>query len=64
MIFLHKGDLFLHSRNLDCDNHPLVCEVTDIQDNIVEWRRADCSWTKIHNYFLLTDIKNHVLKIL
>lgn len=64
MIFLQKGDLFLHSRNLDCDNHPLICEVTEIHDNVVEWRRADCSWGKGHSYFCLSDTEKYVLKVL
>lgn len=64
MIFLQKGDLFLHSKNLDCDNHPLICQVIDIHDDIIEWRRADCSWTKTHSYFYISETKKNVLKVL
>lgn len=64
MIFLKEGDFFLHSTQYDCDNRPLVCQVTNIHDDIVEWRRADCSWGKRHDYFCLSQIGKNVLRVL
>lgn len=64
MIILNQGDLFLHAKQLDCDNRPLVCQVVDIHDGIIEWRRADCSWAKTHNYFCLKEMNNNVLRVL
>jgi len=64
MIYLNQGDVFLHSKLVDCDNHPLVCEVINIDGDMVEWRRADCSWAKSHSFFFRDEISKYVLKLL
>lgn len=64
MIFLNQGDIFMHSKLQDCDNQPLICEVVKIDGEMIEWRRADCSWAKSHSFFFRDEIEKNVLKLL
>ena len=54
-----RGTTFLHSKWLDANNAPLLCEVTKVSEGVVYYREAG-STSKAKNYFPLEQASKYV----
>lgn len=64
MFVLKEGDVFLHAKQYDSDDHPLKCKIVNIENELVTWIRADSSWSHITSSFYLADAEKNILRLL
>lgn len=64
MLYLKEGDIFLHAKHYDSDDHPLRCKIVSIENGMITWIRADMSWAHFTQTFFIDDAERNVLRIL